>query len=128
MRTGWPGWSLDVQGEWALTDDEECLTLELSRCGALQLSSTTKRAGHVLPDELLEFAEEEWGPPFPSRVGEFDGVVYTYTENDHCWRRWVLRAGETLLFATYNGQREVAELEIAASERLLNTLRVERSA
>lgn len=109
MRTGWPGWSLEVSDSWVATDDSDCLTLERSDRGAFQLSSARKRTGNVLPEELLQFAEDGWGNPTPAKYSSFDGVVFDYTEDAIRWRRWFLRADATLLFATYNGEAEVAE-------------------
>lgn len=127
MRVGWPGWSLEVSDSWSITDDEECLTLELSDQGALQASSARKRDGVVTEDELFfsKVEREGWGPARRTRCGEFDGIVYEYTSDDGAWCRWFLKNGATLLFVTYNGTAEAAQAERDAVMTVLNTARVE---
>lgn len=127
MRVGWQSWSLEVSDEWSVTDHPECLSLTLSDEGALQVSSARKQDGFVEEQDLL-FPEEEresWGKWKPVHCGEFDGIVYEYTQEEIVWRRWFLRNGPVLLFVTYNGTADAAKREAAAVSIVLNTVRPE---
>jgi hypothetical protein len=127
MRVGWQSWSLEVSDEWSVTDHPECLSLTLSDEAALQVSSARKQDGVVAEQDLL-FQEEErelWGKWKPVQCGEFDGIVYEYSQEAIVWRRWFLRNGPILLFVTYNGTPEAAKREGAAVSTVLNTARAE---
>ncbi len=127
-RVGWPSWSLELPPNWRATEHPECLTLELSDEGALQLSSARKKDGNVSYQEVLDYAESQndgWGTSTQVACGEFTGLVYRYSDNKQQWNRWFLINGQTLLFVTYNANPRAQLLEYAAVERILNTLRAE---
>jgi hypothetical protein len=132
MRIGWSGWSIDVPESWSVTDDPECLTLELSKYGALQASSATKQSGTVSFDDLVEFADvpeqEAWGAASVVACGEFRGLSYKYEQDGSTWQRWYLCNGATLVFVTYNGTSGVVQHELSAVSAALDSLRVEREA
>jgi len=129
MRVGWSTWSFEIGEEWSITDDPECLTLELSDQGALQASSARKQSGLVVEEDLFFSIEERktWGSWQPASCGEFEGITYEYTEGESIWRRWFLRWGQTLLFITYNGSSTAAEQERFAVDQVLSTARAETS-
>lgn len=125
MRIGWSGWSIEVSDDWSVTEDAECTTLVLSDQGALQASSARKRNG-VVTEEDLFFSEGQrkgWGPPKPTRCGEFDGILYDYALDGSVWNRWFLKCGSTLLFVTYNGTPQAAQAERKAVAKVLSTAR-----
>ena len=127
MRIRRSTWSVDVSDEWSVTDHPECLTLEISEHGALQLSSAQKQVGLVTEEDIF-FSEEQrqaWGPWQPAACGEFSGIFYEYREDESIWQRWFLRWGQTLLFITYNGTSAATERERSAIERVLNSVRTE---
>lgn len=128
MRIGYPSWSVDVSDEWTVTEDPECLTLELSDQGALQGSSASMEDGPVTEEDVLYFLEGEadgWGAHTSCRQGDFEGIVYAYEEDGVAWTRWYLWHGSTLVFFTYNAEPAVARMEKGAVNALLSTLRVE---
>ena len=129
MRVGWSTWSLEVSEEWSVTDHPECLTLEISDQSALQASSSRKQNGLVTEEDLFFSAEKRkaWGSWQPASCGEFEGIVYEYTEGERVWRRWFLRRGKTLLFVTYNGSSAATEQERFAVDQVLSTVRAETS-
>jgi hypothetical protein len=57
MRVGSSSWSLEVSQDWRVTDHPECLTLEPSDQGALQVSAAHKKVGLVTDEDLLSFEE-----------------------------------------------------------------------
>jgi hypothetical protein len=122
---------MDVPEIWTVTDDPECLTLELTEYGALQVSSAKKASSAVSAEELYEFADgqdEDWGNPKPVTCGDFHGLVCAYVQDGFIWRRWFLSNGSTIVFVTYNGTPQVAQHELIAAETILGSLRVEREA
>jgi hypothetical protein len=130
-RVGWLSWSLELPPNWRATEHPECLTLELSDEGALQLSSASKQDGNVSYEDILDYAESqnhEWGVSIDVTCGEFTGLVYRYREDEQQWNRWFLRNGQTLLFVTYNASRRAQLFEYAAVEQILSTLRAEAAA
>jgi len=130
MRIGWEGWSVDIDHAWTITDHPECLTLELSSEGALQLSSAQKTSGDITDADLQEFVaeqEEDWGSAVPAQCGEFSGVRVSYSEDGNLWSRWFLRKGATLLFATYNGTPTAAAREVELVVQVLSSARAEAS-
>jgi len=126
MRVGYPSWSVEVSDSWVVTEHPECLTLELSEQGALQLSSAIKDSGVVEQEDLFLFSsdnyQDSWGEPRNTSLGDFVGIFYEYKEDGATWIRWYLRCASTLLFITYNGDAEAAELERPEVQRVLETL------
>lgn len=130
MRISQTDWSIEVSDGWTATDHPECLTLERSGEGALQLSSARKKSGIVSESELF-FAEgerQDWGFWLRTTCGDFDGVRYEYMEGDVAWRRWFLRRERTILFITYNGTLTGAATEREAVEQMLGSLKAESAA
>ena len=130
-RAGGLSWSLELHSNWRATEHPECLTLELSDEGALQLSSARKQDGSVSYEDIVDYAESqnhEWGASINVTCGEFTGLVYRYREDEQQWNRWFLRNGQTLLFVTYNASPRAQLLEYAAVEQILSTLRAETAA
>lgn len=127
MRVGQSSWSVETSDEWSFTDHPECLTLELSDQGALQLSSARKQKGLVTEADLFfsNGQRHTWGPWRATTCGDFEGIEYGYSEGEFTWRRWFLRWGQTLLFVTYNGTSEAAEQERSAVDQVLSTVRAE---
>jgi hypothetical protein len=127
MRVGSSSWSLEVSKDWRVTDHPECLTLELSDHGALQVSAAHKQVGLVTDQDLLSFDERHgtWGHWQPASCGDFNGIVYEYTDGEGVWLRWFLKWGQTFLFVTYNGTSTALEEERAAIDQVLSTARAE---
>ena len=119
-------WSLSAPPRWLVTEHPECITLECSSDGALQLSSATKKSGVISHAELVAKAEsqnEGWGDPTPTTCGQFDGVLYQYADNDMQCNRWFLRNGAVLLFVTYFGNTRAQLVEYPQVQSMLATLR-----
>jgi hypothetical protein len=127
MRVGYESWSVEVSESWLVTEHPECLTLELSKDAALQLSSAVKTSGAVEEEDLLLFAsenqQESWGEPRKTLLGEFAGIIYEYKEEETAWIRCYLRNASTLLFVTYNGEAQVAQEERAEVQKVLASLK-----
>ena len=119
-------WSLEASTHWRLTEHPECVTLERSSEGALQLSSATKKVGAISHEEVVSHAESQnagWGHPASTTCGQFDGVLYQYSDGDMQCNRWFLRNKATLLFVTYFGSTRAQLREYAEVRSILNTLR-----
>lgn len=130
MRIGWEAWSIDVDSDWNVSDDPECITLEYAHTddGAFQLSSFRKSSGDVSRADLLSFVESasaDFGPSIAAAFGAFSGMAFAYREGDIEWRRWLLCNGSTLLLATFNGTESTVREQLPRVVDMLNTLRVE---
>jgi hypothetical protein len=112
--------------QWRVTEHPECITLERGSEGALQLSSATKKTGVVSNEELVAHAESQndgWGEAASTTCGQFDGVLFQYTDNGMQCSRWFLKNGSTLLFVTYFGSTRAQLLEYPEVQKILTTLR-----
>lgn len=130
-RVGGSSWSVELPPDWRVTDHPECLTLEQSDEGALQLSSAKKSNGVVLLEEVIDYAasmNEGWGSYGSVACGEFSGLFFQYVDGDRKWGRWFLMYQSTLLFVTYNGTPIAYSREHAAVVKILETLCAEISA
>ena len=119
-------WSLSAPRQWRVTEHPECITLERSSEGALQLSSATNRTGTVSREELVAHAEsqnEGWGEATSTTCGQFDGVLYQYAHDNMQCNRWFLRNGSVLLFVTYFGSTRAQLIEYPEVQNMLTTLR-----
>jgi hypothetical protein len=119
-------WSLDAPAQWRVTEHPECITLERGSEGALQLSSATKKTGAISHEELVAHAESQndgWGEATSTTCGEFEGVLFQYTDDDMQCNRWFLRNRATLLFVTYFASTRAQLLEHPEVQRILATLR-----
>lgn len=125
MRVGWNTWSVEINDSWIVTDHPECLTLELSDEGALQISSAKKDSADVTDDDLQDFVDADWGPAQKTECGDFGGILFRYTEDGDQWMRWILRNKKTVLFITYNGSHEAAASELTAVLQVLSSARAE---
>jgi hypothetical protein len=124
MRVGRGGWSVEVSDAWSVTEHPECLTLELSGEGALQLSSARKLEGSATHEDLFSFDERrsEWGQWRAVTCGVFTGIVYEYSLGEAAWKRWFLRKGRLLVFVTYNATHEAVKREQKAIAQVLSTM------
>lgn len=121
-------WSLELLPHWGATDHPECVTLERSPEGALQLSSATKKSGALTDADLSQYAESQndgWGTYVKVSCGDFTGLLYQYASDEMQCNRWFLRSGKTLLFVTYFATTRGQLMEFGEVERMIQTLRAD---
>ena len=127
----YPTWSIELPEHWSREEQDACVAFyePASGVGALQLSSATKQAGEVTDADLIDKAERN-GDQVTSETsyGDFLGWEYSVVESESYWRKWCLRAGKTLLFATYNCALEDRGQEDSVIDAAMNSLRLENAA
>ena len=126
MRLRQAGWSIDP-GAWSVANDPECLTVcPPANDAALQISSSWKTAGKVLPSDVADMAQKtanRFGKnPSPATCGTFVGLTLEYADGGHSWRRWWVANGHRLLFVTYNAAAAEPDKHRQAVDRILSTL------
>lgn len=127
--TDW--WTISLLPDWVPLDDPECSIFERhGGDGALTISAAQKD-GFVTGEDLREFASDHLSAGANTRdlkIGDFDGFVFRYRDDENYWRQWFVKCGATLLFVTYNCPVDSAEEEDEAVDRMLSTLRTRQFA
>ena len=119
-------WSVQLPSGWNGRVDEQCVTFCGSpNLGALQISSARKESGPVTDQDLREFAEEHIAENQLKReqYGPFIGFSTEYSKAGFFWRKWWLRSGSLMAFATYNVTQDDKGVENVDVERILDSLR-----
>ncbi len=106
------------------------MTFTDSDYGALQISAARKMVGDITDEELLSDAQQ-FAPPSaeitPVILPHFTGMRADYFVDGIVWRVWFLRAGRTLVFATYNADPTQCNLEINVIEMIVASLSPEEN-
>lgn len=93
--------------------------------GALQVSAAHKD-GFVTDGDLREFANNhlEAGAKAKSlKVGDFEGFLFSYRDDENTWRQWFLRCDATAVFVTYNCPSESKGEEDEIVDSILGSLK-----
>lgn len=129
LQTEW--WTMALPPEWwAETEEDSILVGDRDDVGCLEFSSLHKEAGQFGRDELLSIARTEaeqaleWSGV---ELGEFSGVMSSFTQEGTAIREWYVANGALLLFITYSCEEENGGMDDAAVDELLDTLMVVNS-
>ena len=99
-------WSAQLPDNWVgEEDDEGVLLYNPDGPGELQVTVSEKEEGLVDEEDLEYFAAELVEEGIQSlivRVGEFQGLLFEYDEEDVHWREWYLAYDELFFYVTYN--------------------------
>lgn len=99
-------WSAQLPDNWVGEEDEEGVLLyNPDGPGELQVTVSEKEDGLVDEEDLEYFAAELIEDGMQSRivrVGEFQGLLFEYDEEDVHWREWYLAYDELFFYVTYN--------------------------
>ena len=118
-------WSLRLPKGWTTEQDEDCTTMHADPpVGALQISAYEKD-GEVTEADLVELAGDDAPEREPVACGAFVGFVGTTRSDGEFWRQWYLRAGSTVLFATYVCTDDLEGIEDELVDAALDTLEPE---
>ncbi len=118
-------WVLEIPKHWYARDDAECVTfVPDTNIGALQISAY-KKGGEVTDEDLIEFSGDLSGCTEHKRlkIYEFSGFTVIYSEGETYWKRWWLRSGEIMIFATYNCDLKEANRHADEVESIISTLK-----
>jgi hypothetical protein len=126
LHTEW--WSIAIAPEWWTEREDDAVIIgDRDEVGSILISTLCKEEGDFQRAELEEIAKEnaEHGCSWkPVEVGDFSGLLASYTEEDSAVREWYLSAGPVLLFITYCCDLENACMDDAAVDDILDTLQV----
>ncbi|HEX6928788.1 MAG TPA: hypothetical protein VF267_06040 [Gammaproteobacteria bacterium] len=99
-------WTAQLPDDWVGEEDEDGVLLySPDGAGELQVTVSEKEEGLVDEEDLEYFAEELIEDGIESRivrVGEFQGLLFEYDEEDAYWREWYLAYDELFFYVTYN--------------------------
>ncbi|HEX7031346.1 MAG TPA: hypothetical protein VF254_12185 [Gammaproteobacteria bacterium] len=99
-------WTAKLPDDWVGEEDEDGVLLyNPDGPGELQVTVSEKEDGLVDEEDLEYFAEELVEDGIESRivrVGEFQGLLFEYDEEDAYWREWYLAYDELFFYVTYN--------------------------
>jgi hypothetical protein len=92
-------WSIEIPDVWNVEQDDTCTTfVNPQGSGALQISSYRKDES-VTDDDLREFAETT--ALSEVSIAAMIGLYAQFDESETSWRKWWLRSGNQMIFATY---------------------------
>ncbi|HZI58976.1 MAG TPA: hypothetical protein VFF39_19485 [Verrucomicrobiae bacterium] len=108
-------WSVDLPSGWRGVEEAKCATISRQpRLGVLQVSAALKPEGLVTDQDLKDFAEEHivaGRSLMRVEYKSFSGLSVNYAKDRLFWREWWLRAGNLMIYATYNVERGKEDIE-----------------
>ena len=126
MRVGLSIWSIQVHPEWDAAESLERLVISAAETGGdLELVSSLKLDGAVLPEDLESEVPERWQPAVPVLCGVFSGLRYGGDDDGLHMVWWELARGPLRLRAFFNGLPRHSATEVAQVEAMLGTLRLD---
>lgn len=100
MRYVFQDWSIDVPNGWEFEEDGTCTTFTNSQgVGAFQISSYWKDQT-ITENDLRDFAGGDTLAPIS--FGDLSGFFAQFTDDETFWRKWWLKSGTQMIYATYN--------------------------
>jgi len=120
-------WSLQLPADWEWEEGEDCVSFfSDDSVGALQVSAYQKEGADVDDADLLEFIPEEIpvASGTPVKIGVFTGFLISYHEDETYWRQWWLKAGQIMVYLTYNTDPADQGTEDAVIDQIVSTLKL----
>jgi hypothetical protein len=125
LETEW--WSLALPPEWwAEAEEDSILIGDRDGVGCIEISTLHKASGEFAVEEVVKIAREESAEADWSQVelGDYRGVMASFSEDDAAIREWFVASGGQLLFITYSCEEENRGMDDAAVSEILDTLMV----
>ena len=124
LETQW--WTLAIPPEWwAEADEDTILVGDRDDVGCIEISTLQREAGDFSTQEVAAIAREESGQTddwTAVTLGDFNGVVGEFEEDDDAVREWYITNGPLFLYVTYSCSLENRGMDDAAVDQLLDTL------
>lgn len=131
MRYDNEWWSVDYPDDWQVEDDGVCTSFHGPEgTGVLQIRTSHKDSA-VTDLDLLETARERAAAGItisPVATAALTGYSAAHTRANNAWLEWWLRGGDTMLHATYVCSVDDAGSEEETVARIVQTLRLRKSA
>lgn len=119
-------WALDIPEEFtAEQDDETVILTDADNISTLEITAIRKQEGEVTGEELAGFAEELNAGNLPRKeimLGDFDGFVYEYTEEEYWCRDWFVSFKDVCLLVSYTCLDEDKHFDDAAIDNILDSI------
>lgn len=113
-------WSVEIPDEWNIEDDETCTTFANPQgIGAFQISSYRKD-DTVTDSDLHEFADDI--ALMEVSLPNVQGLEARFGKGEEFWRKWWLRSGQQMIFATYCRPSGERREEDDVVDSILNSL------
>lgn len=118
-------WSINLPDDWDEEHDDEGVTLfNPDGVGVLEISAVER--DEVVDDGFLEDMASEHleagAEPSEVEFGDFEGLEFSYGDDDKYWREWYLRADSLMLYITYHCPLADEGREDDEVEAILETL------
>jgi hypothetical protein len=120
-------YSLQYPINWSIEEDGNCTTFyKKSGVGALQISSYDTGSLQSAKDNLVEYLgdeeiEDEVKISFHNSRGK-EIAFCTYSKENDFFKVWIITKNEILLFATYNCEIHLKDVEIAEVDNIIKAL------
>jgi len=99
-------WTAQIPSGWSARGEDKCATFQSNASpGILQISSALKETGPITDSDLREFAVEEIRPGeqlVSVKYNALSGFYAAFEKDNLLWQEWWLRAGNLMIYATYN--------------------------
>jgi len=126
LETEW--WTMAIPPDWwAEAEEDSILVGDRDGVGCIEFSSLHKEEGEFSIAELESIARDESEQDLEWKsveLGEFNGVMSSFLEEDAAIREWYVGNGGLLLFITYSCEEENGGMDDAAVDEILDTLMV----
>lgn len=118
-------WALNVPALWdAEFDDDADIIYDNEGIGELVISTVFDENG--VDDEQIEAMAEEHSETDAIiedvELGDFGGIMVSYTKEGEFWCEWYLRGENVLLFVSYNCDEDNADVDEDVVESILESL------
>lgn len=119
-------WLCELPEEWSAEQEEDSVLIsDEDGISTIEISTLKKESGEVSEQELKGFAAEliqnnEVTKDF--QFGPFEGIGFSYSDEEGAWREWFLAHGSLMLFVTYGCLPEHRGMDDSIVEEILATL------
>jgi hypothetical protein len=122
-------WSVTFPEEWDHGIEDDVLAIATPAGGSvLQIGSMSKEDGAVTDQDLWEFMNDagvDTAEIQRTRKGDFEGLSAEAESDTGMIRYWILRAGGTLLLATFQTPLDKPDADLDGVNGVLDSLRLE---
>ena len=119
-------WKAQIPDGWVGEEDEDGVLLyHPDGVGEVQVTVSEKEDGLVDEEDLEYFAADLLEDDLENRivrVGEFQGLLFEYEEEDSWWREWYLAYDELFFYVTYNCDLADKHVEDHAVQDILKSI------
>ena len=117
-------WALEIPEEWqAEKDDDTIVISDADNVSTIEITAVRKAEGDVNGAELADFSSELNELSLPRKetpVGDFDGFIYEYDEEEYFCRDWFTAFKDVCLLVSYTCLIEDKTFDDAAVDQILD--------